>query len=143
LTLDQWAALFAPRHHPGDQDAALSSCLALIAVTFLATLAGTFISRALMPRKIGYHRPAGQPSAAKLYQRQASRLERNRFYASTRWVKLRKAFLAENPVCTKCNRELATHAHHVKPRETHPDLQFDWDNLAPRCQPCHNAEEVR
>jgi 5-methylcytosine-specific restriction protein A len=95
-----------------------------------------------MPRRIGYHRAPGPP-ASRLYQRQASRMEDNRFYASAAWRRLRAAFLAENPVCTRCSTTLAAHAHHVLPRKTHPELALDWDNLAARCAPCHNAEEER
>lgn len=39
--------------------------------------------------------------------------------------------------------EWAEEVHHIKPLVTHPELAFDWDNLAGICTICHHNIEAR
>ena len=100
-----------------------------------------------MPKRIACHRPLGQAEAKKAYERAAPRQEDKNFYSSTRWVKFRRWFLSEHPLCQRCEAAgrvtLAVHVHHIKPRKDRPDLAFDEANCEALCQPCHNAEEIR
>jgi 5-methylcytosine-specific restriction endonuclease McrA len=96
-----------------------------------------------MPKKIQYFRPAYLAPAAKSYERQTKRKEDISFYHNKRWVKLRALKIAEFPMCERCGAALAQHVHHIKPRKTHPDLAFEYENLESLCIPCHNAEPDR
>lgn len=73
--------------------------------------------------------------------------EAKRFYARSRWRRLREIKLASTPLCEACDRRgvvtPAVHVHHVLPRATHAALAFDIGNLESLCQPCHNAQTVR
>ena len=70
-----------------------------------------------------------------------------RFYAGTRWRKVRATYLGKNPLCAQClhygQTKLAEHVHHIKPRKTHPHLAYDESNLQGLCKACHNQQEVR
>ena len=68
----------------------------------------------------------------------------NRFYDSRRWRALRERILRRDKyLCRDCARygrvTPATEVHHVKPRETWPELQWRPDNLVSLCHMCHNA----
>lgn len=76
--------------------------------------------------------------------RMADKAERDRFYGSAYWARVRLAYLAEHPVCAECKRKDATIVHHVKERLDRPDLQYDWANLQGLCSPCHTrAHKVK
>lgn len=105
-----------------------------------------------MPTKPPYAHAAARPvsTARREYDRRraadpqlaAAATLRN----SSAWQRLRSAFLARNPICGACGRELATQVHHLQPVERRPDLALDWDNLAPVCVGCHgicNSHERR
>lgn len=82
-----------------------------------------------------------QPPQAKRTQSEseaakAARLERGRFYAATRWIKLSRQVLAANPLCVWCGK-LAEMVDHIIPRLERPDLAFDRDNLRSCCRRCH------
>lgn len=57
-----------------------------------------------------------------------------------KWRKIRKAFLAANPLCEMCRREGryidATEVHHVKPLAD--GGTNDFDNLMALCKACHS-----
>lgn len=95
-----------------------------------------------MPARIPRHRETG-PGCAPLPDRR----RRNAFYASAPWRRLRRAFLAENLLCTTCERKgltvAAAHVHHRQPWATHPALALQWSNLQSLCQPCHNSQSIR
>jgi 5-methylcytosine-specific restriction enzyme A len=97
-----------------------------------------------MPKRISYYRPTHLAPADPAYRRLAARVEANRFYSSTRWRSLRKAFLAEHPLCEDCRAAgrvtPAIDVHHVLDRKPNPDKAFDWDNLQALCRECHNAK---
>lgn len=96
-----------------------------------------------MPARIPYHKAPGTPAAARVYERAAPRQEDKNFYSSTRWVKLRRAFLAEHPTCNGpgCTA-LAHHVDHILERKARPDLAHEWDNLQGLCVPCHNRKRA-
>ena len=64
-----------------------------------------------------------------------------------RWVRLRKARLAADPLCVMCKSNgilrLATEVHHITPvedaltRQDRERLMFDYHNLMPLCHQCH------
>ena len=95
-----------------------------------------------MPERIKYAPlyPKGVPMA-----KNPRDAERDAFYNSTRWKKLRAAFLAkpENMLCAKCKAqgrdELATVVHHVKERLDFPALAYSMSNLQGLCKPCHTS----
>lgn len=66
------------------------------------------------------------------------------FYLSTAWRKLRKAFLADNPICVECKlkdrvRE-AKVVDHIVPRAVAPEKELDWNNLQGLCVIHHNKK---
>lgn len=76
-----------------------------------------------------------------------ARQQDKNFYSSVRWLKLRAAFVSENPLCAECKRKgrvtPARHVHHKQPRKAYPDLAYEWDNLESICLECHNALDER
>ena len=50
-------------------------------------------------------------------------------------------------LCEECKRYgrmvSASHAHHIKPRSTYPELAFDVGNGMALCTRCHNKIEPR
>jgi 5-methylcytosine-specific restriction endonuclease McrA len=73
--------------------------------------------------------------------RDSSKTERDAFYSSVRWMRLRLAFLSTNPLCVDClvedKIEPATIAHHKAERLQRPDLALDPTNLEALCASCH------
>jgi 5-methylcytosine-specific restriction protein A len=68
------------------------------------------------------------------------------WYHTPRWRKLRKAFLAANPLCREClGRGIVTRAtevHHKQPHKGDESLFWDSDNWDVLCKPCHDAHTV-
>jgi 5-methylcytosine-specific restriction enzyme A len=95
-----------------------------------------------MPTRPKFWRP-GKPLRARALVRTQDKAERDRFYGSAHWGRLRLAFLAEHPVCARCKRAEATIVHHIQERLERPDLQYDPDNLEALCSPCHTAHHKR
>jgi len=92
----------------------------------------------LMPRRIPYARPPGAPMPF----RTEDKSERDQFYGSSAWTRLRKIFLACHPLCEECARAgrgdvEATIVHHKIERLNDPSLALDWENLESSCSPCH------
>lgn len=67
---------------------------------------------------------------------------------STRWRKMRNAYLMVHPLCERCLKdgrtELAREVHHIDPIENHCDdrmemtrLAYDTNNLMAVCSKCH------
>ena len=102
-----------------------------------------------MPTKPPYAHAAARPvsTARREYDRRRAADPQLAAAANLRnsaaWQRLRSAFLARNPICGACGRELATQVHHLQPVERRPDLALDWDNLAPVCTRCHGDCNVR
>lgn len=100
-----------------------------------------------MPSRIPYHRPKHMPTAAKVYEAQAFRLEDRRFYNGQRWRALRASFLRRFPLCRMCEAkglfELADTVDHIIERKVNPDLAYDESNLQGLCKPCHNSKRSK
>ena len=67
------------------------------------------------------------------------------YYQSARHKAWRdKVMRRDKYLCQEClrygKRVAATHAHHVKPREDYPELQYDVSNGRALCMGCHNKE---
>lgn len=67
---------------------------------------------------------------------------RDPFYSRAPWRKLRKRFLAKNPLCAVCftagRVKAATDVHHMKPKKDHPELALTMSNLEGLCRSCHS-----
>lgn len=101
-----------------------------------------------MPDRIPYVRPPAIPTVEPhAIRRHEEKVERDAFYGSARWRKLRASFLRANPFCARClaaGRHVpAGIVHHVVERLDSPDLRLDWDNLEPLCSPCHTTTHNR
>lgn len=84
---------------------------------------------------------------------QSGRVFINPWYHTTRWRKLRKAVLMENPLCVECQKinviELAKVVDHEIPVSSgHNEaererLMWDLDNLQGLCDSCHNRKSAK
>lgn len=68
----------------------------------------------------------------------------DRYYDGARHRHWREVVLRRAKyLCVECGRygkrTPATVAHHIKPRETNPELQYDLTNGMALCAQCHNA----
>lgn len=69
-------------------------------------------------------------------------------YNNTNWVKLRKAYLMEHPLCENCLKqgltEVAVEVHHLTPISkgqdvlAMKDLAYNYNNLMSLCSKCHH-----
>lgn len=67
--------------------------------------------------------------------------QRDPFYASTTWKRLRRmALIRDHYLCQRCRRRPANTVHHMKPREEYPELALVLENLQSVCAICHNRE---
>jgi len=69
----------------------------------------------------------------------------DKHYRLARHRKWRAAVLRRDKyLCQRCLRygkhTSASHAHHIKPRETHPELAYVVSNGIALCAACHNRE---
>lgn len=48
-----------------------------------------------------------------------------------------KAVIQRDGKCADCGALAPLHAHHIKPKSTHPELRFDLSNGAAVCPTCH------
>ena len=93
-------------------------------------------------------RAANAKLVRKQYEAQPDRADDRRFYASAAWRKFRDAVLRIRPICEcdQCTAKglllQALHLHHLKPRKTHPELQFDPANVQPLTHACHSRIEA-
>jgi hypothetical protein len=53
---------------------------------------------------------------------------------SASWPKVRKAHLADNPVCRACGGDKNLEVHHIAPFHLHPELELDPHNLITLCE---------
>jgi 5-methylcytosine-specific restriction protein A len=67
-----------------------------------------------------------------------------KWYRHARWLRMRAKLLAEEPRCRHCRKlgrdTLATVADHIKPHRGDPRLFWDYMNLQPLCDDCHNEK---
>ena len=54
-----------------------------------------------------------------------------------------KAVKERDGKCVECGKCEDLHAHHVKPKSTHPELKLDVSNGKTLCYRCHKAEHER
>lgn len=68
-------------------------------------------------------------------------------YSTTRWAKLRRRVLLEQPLCAYCHEFGITRASsvvdHAIPVRDNVDLAFMRENLIGLCGPCHNSAKQR
>lgn len=100
-----------------------------------------------MPNRTPYHQPGRVPPSTQVYETAASRLADKRFYASSRWLKLRDQVRSEEPLCRQCKAQgmtrLTQAVDHILDRKVQPDLAFDRSNLQGLCKQCHNAKRTK
>ena len=80
----------------------------------------------------------------KNYNKHKRNKESSAIYNSTRWRKLRKRQLSENPLCINFDicHNVATIADHVKELIDGGEA-FDINNLESMCQSCHNTKSSK
>ena len=66
------------------------------------------------------------------------RKERNKFYQTTTWRRLRKMFIERNPLCVECEA-VGQVVDHIVPIKQGGD-PLAWDNLQTMCHRCHNIK---
>lgn len=63
---------------------------------------------------------------------------------SARWDTASKVFLANNPLCRRCEAAgllvPATVTDHIRPHRGDSELFWDPGNLQPLCKPCHDRK---
>jgi 5-methylcytosine-specific restriction endonuclease McrA len=67
----------------------------------------------------------------------AARDYRVKVHHSAMWKGVRRAVLERDPFCTRCDRRLSEHVHHVV-AITDGGAPYDLDNCVGLCAPCHN-----
>lgn len=58
---------------------------------------------------------------------------------SSKWNKIRKEHLKKNPRCVVCNGKKSLEVHHIKPFNSHPELELDPNNLVTLCENKRNG----
>jgi len=71
-------------------------------------------------------------------------------YNTTTWIKLRKAYLMEHPLCEECLKQgkttVAEQVHHIKHILEGKDewemksIGYDYNNLEALCEKCHREK---
>lgn len=77
-----------------------------------------------------------------------NRDKQKKFYSSTKWIKCRKAYASEHPICERCIlKGIVTPVyivhHKIEVTEENvndPQITLNPDNLESLCLECHNAE---
>lgn len=104
-----------------------------------------------MPRKS--KRPCSHPGCPKLteckYCEEHKPLHPDRPSAesrgySSKWRKVRAAYLSKRPLCVLCLRKgryvQATVVDHIIPHRNRPELMWDESNFQALCKPCHDKK---
>ena len=69
---------------------------------------------------------------------------RNPFYVSSKWLKIRTAYISEYPLCEACSKKdivtAATEIDHKVPIKIDYDLRLEWNNLQALCHRCHSKK---
>jgi len=91
-----------------------------------------------MPNKPTTHYQTQKKERDKLYQQ----ANRDNFYTSQAWIRLKKAYRTDNPLCELCQLKgqvsATEHVHHKIERTVRPDLELQWNNLQSLCASCHS-----
>lgn len=65
-------------------------------------------------------------------------------YRTKAWIKGRLQFLAQHPLCERCQAKgritAASVVNHRTPHKGNLDLFFDQANWEPTCKPCHDSD---
>ena len=74
--------------------------------------------------------------------------DRERFYGSPEWRKLRETVIKEDgPICGDCRRrikkEVDITVDHIRPRSKYPHLALDRNNLRVLCRSCNSSKGTR
>ena len=72
------------------------------------------------------------------HQSSKQRLQRNKFYQSSSWRKLRAMFIKINPLCIECE-SVGNVVDHIIPIKEGGE-KLSWDNLQTMCNRCHNIK---
>lgn len=103
-----------------------------------------------MPWSPKRHVPPGSRSEADrkaAFQRERTDDDRQRFYRSAAWRRVRLKVLSERPLCEECAAshrvEAATVVDHQLDVRDRPDLALTPSNLRPLCESCHNRKTAR
>lgn len=90
-------------------------------------------------------RRAGRARGASTYEMRRADATKRGYDRS--WRKLRRQYLASNPMCADCERAgrtaLAAELHHIAKVADRPDLRLDPDNVVGLCVPCHHRRTAR
>ena len=100
-----------------------------------------------MASRIKYHNPHAGIRVISRADADEIKRERDCFYGSARWRKLRALYLTKHPLCAKCQAQgdtkLASVVHHKQERLDFPALAYSWDNLEGLCASCHTGDHKR
>lgn len=92
-----------------------------------------------MPTRPPVHRPLGcQPPAVRVAAYDRARAAENAKIYGPDWRKIRKAFLAANPMCVCGCGQRATQVDHIVSVRERPDLRLVWSNLRAMSASCHS-----
>ena len=85
------------------------------------------------------------PTLGSKHKQPKSRGRSSAELTTARYRRIRHSKLVDsNFCCVRCLDEgrmvLAVEVHHIKPRETHPHLVHDIDNLMPLCREHHEQQ---
>lgn len=89
--------------------------------------------------------PFIQKKPTKLFDARKQRMEeRGKLYATTRWRKLRLAYLQTFPLCQLCEAAgrvtPGADVHHIhSPFVEGESYMYEWENLLTLCKDCHGA----
>jgi 5-methylcytosine-specific restriction protein A len=94
-----------------------------------------------MPTSPPVHRPPGWrfPGERRAQYNRDHASERGGTVYTYRWQKLRRVYLAMNPLCVECQRP-ADVVDHIQPHRGDQTLMWEWNNLQPMCKPCHDRK---
>ena len=81
------------------------------------------------------------------YKQTRTAEQRDEFYNKPAWRRFAKAKLEAEPLCRECEKRgyvrPSTQADHILPRQTHPELEWEWENIQGICRPCHARKTRR
>jgi len=92
--------------------------------------------------------PLKRNFSVRINRGKAENIKRGDYYRTSRWRKLRRYVLIQEPLCRACRRrgvyKAATCVDHIL-RHSGPDdaLFTDRKNLQPLCQECHSAKTAK
>lgn len=74
------------------------------------------------------------------------KVDNSAFYNSQKWRKMRKMYVAENPVCVICEERgfvsAVEEVDHIIPIRQ-GGAEYDWNNLQSLCKSCHARKSAK